>query len=128
LLNLNRFCQTSGHFTLQVALASAIRSLIEKQAYAVSVASLWELINKKEKRDSPLKDPAMWWERYVIKPGTPVLPIRSQHVLYLDRLPWHHWDPYDRILIAQSVIEQMSLVTADGEIRKYGINMREAMA
>lgn len=65
---------------------------------------------------------------YVIKPGTPVLPIRSKHVLYFDRLPWHHWDPYDRILIAQSVIEQMSLVTADGEIRKYGINMRDAMA
>ncbi len=109
-------------------LASTIRSLIEKQAYAVSVASLWELINKKEKRDSPLKDPAMWWERYVVKPGTPVLPIRSQHVLYLDRLPWHHRDPYDRILIAQSVVEHMSLVTADGEIRKYGINMREATA
>lgn len=53
----------------------------------MSVASLWELINKKDKRDSPLKDPAMWWDRYVVKPGTPVLPIRSQHVLYLDRLP-----------------------------------------
>ena len=109
-------------------LAREIKSLIEKQAYVLSVASLWELINKKEKRDSPLKDPVMWWDRYVVQPGTPVVPIRSQHVLYLDRLPWYHRDPYDRILIAQSVIEHMSLVKADGEIRKYGINMREATA
>ena len=109
-------------------LAPAIRSLIEKQAYALSVASLWELINKKDKRGSPLKNPAMWWDRYVVKPGIPVLPIRSQHVLYSDRLPWHHRDPYDRILIAQSVVEEMALVTADGEILKYGIHIREATA
>jgi PIN domain nuclease of toxin-antitoxin system len=109
-------------------LAPDIRSLIRKQAYAMSVASLWELINKKDKRDSPLKDPAMWWDRYVVKPGTPVLPIRSQHVLYLDRLPMHHRDPYDRILIAQSAVEEMALVTADIEIGKYGIRMRRATA
>ena len=107
-------------------LAPEIRSLIRKQFYAVSVASLWELINKKGKRDAPVKDPAMWWTRYVVNAGTPVLPLRNAHVLYLDRLPLYHRDPYDRILIAQSVVEEMTLVTADQEIRKYGIRMREA--
>ena len=106
-------------------LAAGIRSLIENQEYAVSVASLWELIHKKGRRDSPVKDPALWWERYVVQSRTPVIPIRSRHVLYLDRLPWHHRDPYDRILMAQAVVEEMWLVTADQEIRKYELALRE---
>ena len=107
-------------------LGPAVRSLIEHQKYAMSVASLWELINKKTKRDAPVRDPAEWWRRYVVEPKTPVIPIRTSHVLYLERLPLHHKDPYDRILMAQSVVEKMHLVTADEEIRKYGIDMREA--
>lgn len=107
-------------------LAPAVRLLIENQAYALSVASLWELINIKGKRDAPVKDPAAWWQRYVVAPQTLVIPIRSSHVLYLEQLPWHHKDPYDRILMAQSVVEKMPLVTADAEIRKYGIDLREA--
>ena len=42
-------------------LASGVSSLIENHRYAISVASLWELINKKGKRDAPVKDPAGWW-------------------------------------------------------------------
>lgn len=55
-----------------------------------------------------------------------MIPICSSHVLYLEQLPWHHKYPYDRILMAQSMIEKMPLVTADEEIRKDGINLREA--
>ena len=107
-------------------LASAVRSLIADRRYAVSVATLWELINKKAKGDAPVKDPAAWWDRYVVRSQTPVLSIRGAHVLYLDRLPWHHRDPYDRILIAQAAVERMPLVTADPEIRKYPIDTLEA--
>jgi PIN domain nuclease of toxin-antitoxin system len=107
-------------------LAPEIQSLIREQHYTVSVASLWELINKKGKQGAPVKDPAIWWTRYVVNAGTQVLPIRNAHVLYLDRLPAYHRDPYDRILIAQSVVEEIAFVTADKEIRKYGIRIREA--
>jgi PIN domain nuclease of toxin-antitoxin system len=107
-------------------LAPGVRSLIEKHEYAMSVATLWELINKKGKRDAPVEDPSAWWERYVVRPQTPVLAIRAAHVLYLDRLPWRHRDPYDRILIAQAAVEEMALVTADAAIRQYGIETREA--
>jgi PIN domain nuclease of toxin-antitoxin system len=109
-------------------LAPGVRSLIESQRYAVSVASLWELINKTEKRGAPVKNPGDWWDRYVVQAHTPVLPIRARHVLHLERLPWHHRDPYDRILIAQSLVEGMPLVTADAEIRRYEINTRQASA
>ena len=105
-----------------------VRSLIENHRYAVSVASLWELLNKKEKRDAPVKDPVAWWNEYVVGPQTRVLPIQAAHVLYLDRLPWLHRDPYDRILIAQAAIEKMVLVTADEEIRKYSVETIEAQS
>jgi PIN domain nuclease of toxin-antitoxin system len=107
-------------------LSPGVRALIEKQEYAVSVATLWELINKKDKREAPVKDPVAWWERYVVRPQTRVLSIRAAHVVFLDRLPWHHRDPYDRILIAQSEVERMVLVTSDEEIRKYPVKTREA--
>jgi PIN domain nuclease of toxin-antitoxin system len=107
-------------------LAPDIRSLIAKNQYALSVVSLWELINEKGKRDAPVRDPSAWWDQYVTRPQTPVLPIRTPHVLYLEQLPWHHRDPYDRILMAQSVVERMPLVTADEDIRKYGIDVRSA--
>jgi PIN domain nuclease of toxin-antitoxin system len=107
-------------------LAPAIRSLIEDNRYAVSIASLWELINKRGKADAPLKQPAIWWEQYVTRMKTSVLQIRTPHVVYLERLENHHKDPYDRILMAQSVIEGMPLVTSDRDIRKYAIDQRSA--
>ncbi len=107
-------------------LTAAIRGLIDRRQYAASVASLWELINKRGKRDAPVRDPSACWQRYVVEPETPVLSIRSAHVLYLDRLPWRHRDPYDRILIAQAVVEEMVLITADDEIREYDIQTRDA--
>lgn len=59
-------------------LGADIRSVVENRQYAISVASLWELINKKGKRDAPVKNPAEWWERYVVGPQTRVLPTRPQ--------------------------------------------------
>ncbi len=107
-------------------LAAGVRALIEKNAYAVSVATFWELMNKKGRRDAPVKDPSAWWERYISGPRTPVIPIRAEHVAYLDHLPVHHKDPFDRILMAQSVVEKLPLVTSDVAIRRYGIELVNA--
>ena len=107
-------------------LASGVRSLIEKNEYAVSVASFWELMNKKGRRDAPVKDPSAWWDRYIVRTRTPVVPIRTEHVAYLDHLPRHDKDPFDRILMAQSVVEKLPLVTSDDAIRRYGIDLLDA--
>lgn len=55
-----------------------------------------------------------------------IIPIRTEHVAYLDHLPPHHKDPFDRILIAQSVVEKLALVTSDDAIRRYGIDLLDA--
>jgi PIN domain nuclease of toxin-antitoxin system len=107
-------------------IAPPVRSAIENGHYAVSVATLWELINKRGKADAPVKDPCLWWERYVVAARTTVLPIRAPHVAYLQRLPWLHKDPYDRILLAQSVVERLPLVTSDAAIRQYDFDIRSA--
>lgn len=107
-------------------LARPVRLLIEEGQYTVSVATLWELVNKKGKRAAPVKDPAAWWDRYVVRQHTAVLPIRPAHILYLDRLPLLHRDPFDRALIAQAAVEDLTLVTADAQVRAYEIRTQDA--
>ena len=52
-----------------------------------------------------------------------VLPIELKHALHIYHLPIHHKDPFDRILIAQSQVENLPLLTLDPQIIKYGINV-----
>ncbi len=51
------------------------------------------------------------------------LPITKEHCNYLTQLPFHHRDPFDRMLVAQNKIEQMSLLSADKQLKKYGIEI-----
>lgn len=103
----------------------ATRELIEQNLYAVSTVTLWELVNKRDKPDAPVKNPSAWWQQYVIRLRTPVLSIRPGHVMQLEQLPILHKDPFDRILIAQSIAEKMPLVTADRNIHQYNFDMRQ---
>jgi PIN domain nuclease of toxin-antitoxin system len=51
--------------------------------------------------------------------GQETLPIEQRHVLRVARLPQHHRDPFDRILIAQALAEDMTLITADKQVAMY---------
>ncbi len=48
-----------------------------------------------------------------------VLPITPAHVAYLGKLPEIHRDPFDRILLCQSAVEELTLVTRDANIMRY---------
>jgi PIN domain nuclease of toxin-antitoxin system len=50
-----------------------------------------------------------------------VLDVKAAHALAVARLPLHHRDPFDRLLIAQSDVEQMTLVSADPLFSQYGV-------
>ena len=103
------------------------RRVIAENRYAVSVATLWELVDLRDRNNAPVKDVTAWWDEYVVKARTPVVPIRPAHLLYLDRTPLQHRDPYDRILLAQSAVERMPLITADLRLRDLGVNVRPAV-
>ena len=49
------------------------------------------------------------------------LPIRIEHSLAVEVLPRHHTDPFDRLLIAQAMVERASIVTVDPEFAQYGV-------
>lgn len=54
------------------------------------------------------------------------LPITAQHAYYLRELPWIHKDPFDRIQIAQSIIERIPFISGDARILQYDFSVLEA--
>jgi len=85
------------------------------------VASYWEIIIKARKGLLTIPDPVAWWRRATDLLGAAVFPIRVSHIAALWGLPDLHRDPFDRILIAQSVAEGLVLVTSDSQIAAYPI-------
>lgn len=57
----------------------------------------------------------------VAESGFEELPVRLAHTEQLGSLPWHHRDPFDRLLVAQALAENLTLVTRDRVFRRYGI-------
>lgn len=55
--------------------------------------------------------------------GVEVLQITTEHILALDALPLHHKDPFDRLLIAQSKVEDLTIVTRDTKFPSYGAKL-----
>ena len=90
----------------------------------LSVASIWEILIKAKTGKLPLPDPA---GPYLVKKlrenRIEVLPIKLDHVLKIENLTVHHRDPFDRILIAQSIEEKCPLVTADPIFERYPVNV-----
>jgi len=84
----------------------------------VSAASAWEIAIKRSlgKLDAPDDFEAML-ETYRFTP----LDIRTQHALAVERLPNHHQDPFNRILIAQSLSENLTIVTHDAAFDAYDV-------
>jgi PIN domain nuclease of toxin-antitoxin system len=90
----------------------------------LSVASIWEILIKAKSGRLPLPEPT---GPYLMKKlgenRIEVLPIALDHVLRVESLTVHHRDPFDRILIAQSLEEKLPLVSADPHFAKYPIQL-----
>jgi len=96
--------------------------LDEENTLVLSVASLWEMQIKaqlgKLMMSKPLEHVVSMQQRINELELLPVLP---HHVFALDELPLHHKDPFDRMLIAQAQVEEMTLVTVDKAFRAYNV-------
>jgi len=87
----------------------------------LSVASAWELAIKHAAGKLSLASPAAELIEVSVQAlRIRLLPIEVDHALLAASLPRHHNDPFDRMLIAQSRLAGLTLVTADAEIREYG--------
>ena len=102
-------------------LSRKAHKLLSGAEVLVSIANLWELILKKDKKDALLSDPLPWWDKYVVRAGIPTLAIRQSHIMEIALLPEFHKDPFDRILIAQAKVEKATLVSKDTVFSSYSI-------
>jgi PIN domain nuclease of toxin-antitoxin system len=55
--------------------------------------------------------------------GAQALPVSLSHAAGVEHLPWHHRDPFDRLLVAQASIEGAALVSGDEVLRPYGVTL-----
>ena len=90
----------------------------------VSVASVWEILIKVQAGRLPLPEPAgPYLVKKLLKDKIEVLPITLDHVLSIESLPPHHRDPFDRLLIAQSIEEGWPIITADPLFERYPVEV-----
>jgi len=103
-------------------LSKKARALIEKDEHELffSSASLWEIVIKRNLGRDDFKVDARVLRRGLLDNGYSELPIASDHVVAVDGLPQHHKDPFDRVLVAQAIVEGITLVTSDPTVAKYG--------
>ena len=89
-----------------------------------SAASGWELVIKNALGRIEFPSPP---QRFIPgqleQNGVQVLPIHLAHALKVAELPALHKDPFDRMLIAQALVEEVALVTSDDEIRRYPVSL-----
>jgi PIN domain nuclease of toxin-antitoxin system len=105
------------------ALSGTARTLIETAADVfVSVASAWETAIKVNLGKLAVDAPSVeaFFDEQMRTNGFTYLPIAPAHVFRAAALPLHHRDPFDRMLIAQALVEGVSLVTRD-DFRAYGL-------
>jgi len=88
----------------------------------LSLASLWEMAIKVSLRKLEVPDPI---ERFVADQlaanGFQALGIDLRHVSQVAALPFHHRDPFDRLLVAQALAERLAIVSTDPIFSRYGV-------
>ena len=94
-----------------------------QQRFLVSVVSLWEVAIKRSLNRPDFQFDAAALRQQLQREGFEELPIRAEHCLAVQHLPWHHRDPFDRLLIAQAQQEQIQLLSCDQSLSQYGASV-----
>lgn len=90
----------------------------------LSAATAWEIAIKTARGRLELpEDPTRYVSNRMKLHGFQALPVHIHHAAHVYKLPMHHADPFDRLLIAQSQIESMPLISVDAEIQKYEVEV-----
>jgi PIN domain nuclease of toxin-antitoxin system len=103
-------------------LTEKARELIESSVSSVwiSAASVWEIAIKHSLRREDMPVSGQDALRHFRDSGYGILPVEAEHAAAVEDLPRHHQDPFDRILVAQALVEPMRLMTHDPIILRYG--------
>ncbi len=101
--------------------ATAVNALQDSaNQVALSAASVWEIAIKRSLGKVTLPDT---WAGVLARLGFDAMPVTAVHAEAVEHLPWHHRDPFDRLLVAQASVERCALVTADRRLAAYGVDI-----
>ena len=103
-------------------LSAVARRTIASSETFLSAASIWEALSKVQAGKLPLPLPAGEYLTSKMRAnGVSVLPVKLEHVLRIESLELHHRDPFDRLLIAQALVEGMPIIGIDKDFDLYPI-------
>ncbi|WP_202912475.1 type II toxin-antitoxin system VapC family toxin [Sphingobacterium olei] len=105
------------------SISNTARKTIEKspENNFISIASLWEVAIKISLGKLVLHRSFSELEELLTTNGFHVLPIEFADTLLVTQLPFHHRDPFDRIIIAQSINNKLKLISKDGHFAHYNV-------
>ncbi|MBO9613993.1 MAG: type II toxin-antitoxin system VapC family toxin [Dyadobacter sp.] len=111
------------YITEDSRLPMSIRRQIEDSTNKcyVSIASLWEMGIKHAIGKLALHEGLSAVLETIEMSGIKPLPIGLDHILSTSKLPLHHNDPFDRMIISQCLLEQMTMVSCDKQFRHYNV-------
>ncbi len=89
----------------------------------VSIASWWEMAIKCSMQRLTLDDPLDVFIAQRVQEGFRILNIETQHLPALVSLPFHHRDPFDRLIISQAMQEDMAICTGDAAFARYDVRI-----
>lgn len=98
-------------------LTGPVRTAVLAGPNFLSVVSYWEVMLKSMKGNLLVGDPLTWWREALEQLAAVPLALRSEHVARIYTLPPFHKDPFDRVLIAQAMVEDLLLVTIEVRFR-----------
>ena len=89
----------------------------------ISIASFWEIAIKSSLGKLILDVPFAELKNEVVKNSFQILPITFEDTLHLNTLPFHHRDPFDRIIISQAKENNLLLLSCDSNFTQYDVNL-----
>lgn len=103
-------------------LSRRARTTIASERCLISIASCWEMAIKASlgRLDLPRPVERFFQEQLEVN-GFALLPVSLEHAAALVDLPFHHRDPFDRMLAVQALREDLAIVSSDPVFRRYGV-------
>lgn len=106
-------------------LSKAARRAIEADdaELLISAATVWEMAIKASLGRLQLPGPVDGYIAEKVGQGYRMMAISWTHAAKVEDLPWHHRDPFDRLLVAQALTERCPVITKDRAFHKYGVEV-----
>jgi PIN domain nuclease of toxin-antitoxin system len=104
-------------------LSAAARAFIEADDAepVISAACVWEMAVKAGLGKLDLPMPVDDYVAAQVARGYRTLSVTAAHAAAVEELPWHHRDPFDRMLVAQALLERVPIATRDPVFKRYGV-------